>query len=227
MSFYRKAIFATGVAAVLVFCSNSSFGQLGLPKVGGSPAAPQSGIDASVAQDQLVTTYVAANSQTLLGQSKMAEALGLKDQAAAAKAKADAFSGGATATSDTLKQAGQIESDTADAISKAQSQNGTLSAESKTQYTEGLGHMGLGALGTVKRKDAAAAFPKLAQAKVSGASMMEKMSVTKSLASGTYVASNLPGHLTNLASGLKSAVSFAQSHNIPVPADATAALSAE
>jgi hypothetical protein len=226
MSSYKKALFAFGVAAALVAASSSSFAQLGLPKIGGSAPAPQNGVDASVSQDQLVKTYVVADSEALLGQSKMAEALGLKDQAAAAKAKADTLTSGATITSDTLKQASQTQADVSGAVSKAQAQAGTFSAESKAQFSDGLGHMGRGVLGTVKLKDAAVAFQQAAQSKISSASMLDKMSVTKSLAAGSYVATNLPGHITSLGSGLRSALAFAQSHDIPVPADATAALGA-
>jgi hypothetical protein len=54
--------------------------------------------------------------------------------------------------------------------------------------------------------------------------MLEKLSVTKKLSAGTYVASNLPGHISALGSGLTKAIAFAQSHKIPVPDDATKAL---
>src|SRR6266702_8130838 len=195
MSSYKKALFALSVAAALC-ASSSSFAQLGLPKVGGGAPAPQNGVDAAVSQDQLVKTYVAADSEALLGQSRMAEALGLKDKAAAAKAKADTLTSGATVTNDTLKQATQVQTEVSEAMSKAQSQGGTFSAESKAQFSEGLGHMGRGVLGSVKLKDSAVAFQQAAQAKISSASLLEKMSVTKSLAAGTYVATNLPGHIT-------------------------------
>jgi hypothetical protein len=227
MMSYRKTVFAYGVAAVLGAISGDSFAQLGLPKFGGDAPTPQNGVDASVSQDQLVRTYAAADSETLRGQSKMAEALGLKDQAAAAKAKADALTSGATITSDTLRQASQTQMDVAEAVSKAQMQSNALSEDGKARFSEGLGHMGLGVLGTVKLKDAALAFQQAAKTQITSASLLQKVSVTRSLAAGTYVAANLPGHIINLGSGLKSAVSFAQSHNIPVPADATAALTTQ
>ena len=93
-------------------------------------------------------------------------------------------------------------------------------------FREALGHLASGLLGTVKLKDAAANFQQSAQAQINSASMLEKMSVTKKLGPGMYVATNLPGHIANEGSGLKSAVAFAQTHNIPVPDDATAALKA-
>src|ERR1700730_1294879 len=198
MSSYRKALFVFGVAAALCATSSSSFAQLGLPKVGGSAPAPQGGVDASVSQDQLVKTYVAADSEALLGQSKMAEALDLKDKAAEAKAKADALASGATITGEALKKSSQFETEVWEAVSTAQSKGGALSDESKAKFSEGLGHMGRGVLGTVKLKDAAVAFQQAAQSKISSASMLEKMSVTKSLSAGTYVATNLPGHIVSL-----------------------------
>jgi len=72
MSSYKKALFAFGVAAALCATSSSSFAQLGLPKVGGSAPAPQGGVDASVSQDQLVKTYVAADSEALLVEAAIA-----------------------------------------------------------------------------------------------------------------------------------------------------------
>src|SRR5205823_6943023 len=120
----------------------------------------------------------------------------------------------------------QVQTDVEHAISKSLSEKVTLSEEGKTMFREALGHLASGLLGTVKLKDAAANFQQSAQAQINSASMLEKMSVTKKLGPGMYVATNLPGHIANEGSGLKSAVAFAQTHNIPVPDDATAALKA-
>jgi hypothetical protein len=216
------------VAAALC-ASAASFAQFSMPSMkGNSGSAPASSAPASgdvyASQDQLVKTYVAAASESLTGQSKMAEAVGLKDKAAEASARADAFKTGATVTSDDLKNATKVQTDVGDAIEKAIKEKLVLSEESKAKFGEGLGHLGLGLLGTVKLKEAATSFQQSAQAQINSASMLDKMSVTKKLGAGMYVATNLPGHISNEGSGLKSAVSYAQSHGIPVPADATAAL---
>ena len=44
------------------------------------------------------------------------------------------------------------------------------------------------------------------------------------LNAGTYIATSTPGHVKNLSDTLSNAVSYAKSNDIPVPADATAAL---
>jgi hypothetical protein len=197
-----------------------------LPSFGGSKAAPTGGVDASASQDQLVKAYVAADSQTLLGEGKLAEALGLKDQAATAAEQAAALQSGSTNTSDTMTKADQVSTQVNSAVAAKLNENATLSDQSKAAYSEGLGHLGSGLMGTIALKDAAVNFQKSAEAQISSASMLDKMAVTKKLSAGMYVAKNLPGHITSLGSGLKNAVAYAHSHNIPVPDDATRALGA-
>jgi hypothetical protein len=203
--------------------STSSFAQLGLPKLGGTNTSAQAGVDASASQDQLVTTYVAASSETMLGQSKMADALGLKDQAAELAAKAEALK--SCSTKDCISDSTTVSEGDQKKIDEAQAKSTDVTDAAKATFSDGLKHYGLGLAGTVALKNSAMNFQQSAQAQITSASLLDKMSVTKKLAVGTYVATNLPGHIANLGSGLKSAVSFAQSHGIPVPTDATAALS--
>jgi hypothetical protein len=221
----RYWVSAIAGAGSLIAMAGIGFAQ-GLPSIGGMNGAAPAGTDASASQDQLVRAYVAADVQTLLGQGKIAEALGLKDQAAEAAAEAAALQNGGTATSDTLSKANDVSTQVDSAVAAKTNENAALSDQSKAAYSEGLGHLGLGLLGTIALKDAAVNFQKAAQAQIGNASMLEKMSVTKKLAAGMYVAKNLPGHITRLGSGLKNAVAYAHSHNIPVPDDATKALGA-
>lgn len=213
------------LASAAALCASAvSFAQFSVPSLTGSNNSAPAGGDVYASQDQLVKTYVAAASESLQGQSKMAEAVGLKDKAAEASSRADAFKSGSTATSDDIKKANQVSTDVADAVAKALGEKVTLSEEGKAKFRDGLGHLGTGLLQSAKLKDAAVSFQQSAQAQINSASMLEKMSVTKKLGAGMYVASNLPSHIANEGSGLKNAVAYAQSHGIPVPADATAAL---
>ena len=67
-----------------------------LKSVPGLGSVPSTGGDASGQNDALVRGCVAANKDVLIANSQMADALGLKDQAAASKATADALTDGAT-----------------------------------------------------------------------------------------------------------------------------------
>lgn len=211
--------------SALAFIGIGSLGfAIDLPSFGGEgKKAPAETTDASASQDELVKAYVAANTETLLGQQSLAEALGLKDEAAKTAAAIESLKSGAT--EDGLKSANAVQSDTDSAIASSMAKNTALSDESKAKFSEGLGHYGAGLVGTIKLKDAATTFQKAAQSQIGAASMLEKMSVTKKLSAGVFVAKNLPGHIGALASGLRNAISFAQSHKIPVPDDATKALS--
>lgn len=182
-------------------------------------------------QDQLVPTYVAADYQTILGQSKIALALGLKDQAAALAAAAQTLNTGATQSSDTRKQADQAYTDNQADINERLKSSDALSDEFKPIFADGLAHLGLGVVATVKLKDAAINFQKTSEAQIRSASVMDNMSLPKKLARGMYVAVTLAfphcsGDSSRVTTDLSSAVSFAQSHGIPVPSDATTALSA-
>ena len=214
----------TTAAALSVDSTALAFPKVGLP--GSDSAASAPGTDTSASQDQLVRSFVNANAETILGQAKMAEALGLKDEAAKLTATAQTLKSSATNSSPTLKDALSVSTDAQPMIEQEEKKAVELGAPAKQAYAEGLSHYALGVTGTVALKDSVAAFQKEAQAQITSASILEKVSVTRKLEAGTYVATSLPAHLGNLGSGLKSAVAFAQTHNVPVPVDATKALTA-
>lgn len=200
---------------------------LALPKLGLPGASSgQNSPDASASQDQLVKSFANANSETILGQASMARALKLKEDEAKLTAVAQTLKSSATQSSNALKEADTLSNQAQPEIDAAEKSASVLGTPEKEAFSDGLAHYARGVIGTVALRDSAAAFQKAAQGQISSASIMDKVAVTNKLAAGTYVATNLPGHITRLGSGLKSAVSFAQSHNIPVPEDATKALTA-
>src|ERR1700722_260289 len=75
------------------------------------PSLPGGGNKLSGAQDQLVTQYAAANKDVLDANGKMDDALGLKDQAAQARAESAAFSSGATLNNLKAADAGNSDND--------------------------------------------------------------------------------------------------------------------
>ena len=110
-----KSLSVLAFAAALG-ASAVGFAQFSVPNLtGNSSGTPASG-DVYASQDQLVKTYVAAASESLQGQSKMADAVGLKDKAAEASARADAFQSGATL--DGIKGVNQFLTDLGDTIAK-------------------------------------------------------------------------------------------------------------
>ena len=88
-------------------------------------------------------------------------------------------------------------------------------------------HLGLGMLRYVGLRSNVMAFKDAAQAQLTSASIMDKMSLGSKLSTGTYIATELPGHVSRLSSTLQAATAYAKSHDIPVPKDATAALSSK
>lgn len=181
----------------------------GLPKLpslgGGSEAATA---DLGGQQEKLVADYVSANKDVLGANSKMLSALGMKTEAETAKATADALTAGATKGN--LSDANKAVDEGSKAIAAAIGSKPELSAESKVLYAEGLVSLVSGVQKYVGMKDSVTSF----SSGLKGASVMQ----AGKLQSGAYVAQTFPGNLTNLGKTMKSAVDFAKSAKIPVPA---------
>ena len=171
--------------------------------------------DLGTSQTGLVKSYVAANKDVLTAQSKMLQALGLKDKSAAAQATADSLGDGATKGN--LQDADKVQSDDSKALSDAlKAPAGNMDAQSKQIYTQGLISLASGIVKyTGMRKDIDAF-----KSGLSGASPLQ----TPKLQTGAYIVTSFPGNLQNLTETMKNAVAFAKSHGIDVPPEATAVI---
>jgi hypothetical protein len=167
-------------------------------------------------QETLVRGYVAADKDVLMANSQMADALGLKDAAAAARATAEALTSGATQGN--LSDADKVTQDSTNAVSEEMKKSPKLDAEAKKKFAAGLVVLTAGVVKYVALRkpvqDFATALP--------GASLLQ----VPQLQSGAYLVKSFPGSMKSLTGALNSAVSFARSNDIPVPPDATSALSA-
>lgn len=200
----------TGIPAIGV-SQIGSFGGLGAKLTGSS-----SGGDLAGQQGNLVKSYVAGGRDVLSSQSKLLEALGLKDQAAIAQATANSLGEGATQQN--LQDADKVQSDNSTAISAAlKSNSGTLDAQSKQTYTQGLMLLASGLIKYTGMKQDVAGFSK----GLAGPGALQSGS---KLQAGVYIVKTLPSSTSTASSTLSSAISFAKSHGIEVPPDATAAL---
>lgn len=172
---------------------------------------PSFGKSSGVTAEQLVKDYTQADIAVLTAQSRMLTALGKKDQAAKLDAQAAALTSGATkdGLSDSTKLQGESLKEIEDGW---KTQNGKLDAEGKSKYAEGLGYLGQGVVKYVALKSSISGY---------------KPSITSlgsSANAASYVVTTAPQQTTNLTSTLQKAIEFAKSNDIPVPADATAAL---
>jgi hypothetical protein len=93
---------------------------------------------------------------------------------------------------------------------------GTLDAESKKTYTQGLVFLASGLVKYSGMSKDVDAF----RSGLSGASLLQ----TPKLQTGAYIVKSFPGNLQNLTETMKNAVAFAHSHGIEVPPEATAVI---
>jgi hypothetical protein len=210
-----KRQFAPLALAALLAAPVASFAQFKMPSLGGTTSTA----DATAQQDQLVNAYVGADKEVLLAQAKMADAVGLKDRAAQLQATSDAL--GTGATKETLEKSETMQSEASQEIqAKLKDGNTKLDAAGKKKFSEGLGSLGRGIVRYATLKGPIASF----QSSITGGGITGALGAASKLNAGRYIATSTPGHVSNLTSTLNNAVAYAKSNDIPVPADATAAL---
>jgi hypothetical protein len=204
------------ITAALICAPFAAMAQLpslkSLPGLGGLPAA--GGGDVSGQNDSLVRGYVAANKDVLLANSQMADALGLKDAAAASKATADALTDGATKGN--LEDSNKAVSASTDAVAAEMAKGPKLDAAAKKKYQSGMAQLGQGMLKYISLRNPAQDFSN--SLKSASPMMLPK------LQAGAYIVTQLPTGLSNLGTSMKNANAFAKSNDIPVPPDATKAM---
>jgi hypothetical protein len=202
------------MAASLAFggAAHAQLGGLGGLLGGGkSSASSNAGGDLSGQQTQLARHYVEAGKNVMTANDHFADALGIKAQIVNANTTADSLS-----ASDIEAQDKAISAN-ATAVSNAMKAGATLKdAESKQKYTQGM----ISLVSAIKKyKDMSSA----AQGFSSGLSNASPMLLPQ-LQSGVYIVKSLPGSVSNLTTSLKSAMDFAKSNGVEVPADATSVL---
>lgn len=164
--------------------------------------------------DTLVRGYNAANKDVLLANSIMAEALGLKDAAAASKATAEALTDGSTKGN--LEDANKAVSSSTQAVSAELAKGPQLDDAAKVKFGKGAEKLAHGVQKYVALQGPVAQF--------STGLKNAPLTMLPRLQAGVYVMTQLPGGLSTAVRSLKQVVAFSKSNNIPVPSDATKAM---
>ncbi|MGJ7542141.1 hypothetical protein [Variovorax sp. LT1R16] len=208
----------TVIALAAALAVPSAFAQFSMPSIGSiTGGAASGGGDQGAEQDSLVRAYVSANKEVLVAQSKMAEAVGLKESAAKLKSTADALGDGATKGN--LSDADKIQSDSSKEISaRLNDGNLKMDAQSQALYQSGMASLGLGVVKYIGLRPHVLAFSNTLKAS-------PMLAMTK-LNAGAYVVTNFPSNAKNVYDTLSYSTAYAKSHDIPVPTDATKALGA-
>lgn len=209
-----KKLIALTFATLTLALPVAAFAQFSLPSLGGKSSSGGAQPDLSGQQDSLVRGFVAANKDVLTANSKMADALGLKEKSGQAQATADSLGEGAT--KDNLSDANKVVADSGNAVAAEMAKKPVLDAQAKTTF-------GLGLVALVSGVNKYVGLGKNVKDMSSGLSSASPMMLPK-LQSAAYVVSNFPGSASNVAKVLKNAIDFAKSNGIEVPANANDAL---
>lgn len=208
-----KKLCITTITAAALVTPSLGMAQFNISNVlrGGTSANSNAGVDLGAQQDALTRNYVAAGNDVMNANRLFAEALGIQAQAVGAAATSDAVSAKEIEAQDKA-----ISADAA-AIAEAMKSGATLKdAESKVKFGKGLVSL---AQAMLKYKG----MGKDVESFSSGLSGASPLMLPK-LQSGAYVIKTLPTGVSNLSTSLKSAIDFARSNGVEIPADATSLL---
>jgi hypothetical protein len=212
-----KRLIAIAVLTASAAAPTALFAQFSMPTIpglgkpaGGAPA------DLGGQQDSLMRNFSSANKDVLTANAKMAEALGLKDQATSAQTAANSLTEGAT--KDNLSDANKAVADTGGAIAAAMAKKPELDAASKATFATGL----VSLLSGVTRYVGLSSDVKNMSMGLKGASPMQM----PKLGSALYVVSNFPSSASQLSKAVQNATAFAKENGIAVPANSADAMGA-
>ena len=206
---------------ILLFTSTSVF-SFGVPKIGGGDKKPAVSLeDALVAQNDLVGAYVAGNKYDLETKAILADALGLKDEAAELKMASESINEGnskdISATQAKTKNAQK-------AIEAKMGESKELSTDAKKKVGESLASLTKSVISYKKAAELSTGALDSAKSVVKNASMTDALSIKKKLGSVLKIAPKVPGDLISIASTATKYMSFAKSAGVKPPSDLTSAL---
>jgi hypothetical protein len=193
---------------------------------GGSEQSNVNADDVVANQEKIVQEYVLAAGAVNAAQIKIATALDLKEQVAELEEVADVLGSGSVSDADSLEKISETSARADSEIQSTLEAGEELSSESKQELAIALIPYALGVYQVKEMSEEFQPFLESAQSAISNASMTEKATLTSKLSTGMYVAKNVPGLLTNLATTGTQLLSYAENQNIDVPDEATDALGA-
>jgi hypothetical protein len=204
-----------------LFAATTASAQFHLPTSLGSATSSNSSSDALAAQDALVKSFVASQSEVLAAQSLLAQAYGLKDQAAACDAQQKALESIGTDTN-ALQKTVDVSNSANDAIEAQQAKQTTLTAEEKEYYAQSLPHLAKGVIGTHDVVVQAEKFTTTAKGSMTGLSGLT--TGLAKLKAGAFIAKSTPSYSKNLFDVFRKTMTISQNNGVKVPSDATQAL---
>ena len=188
--------------------ANAQFGGL-LKKQGGADVGALANQQAGIVQ-----TLVAGFTEYTAGQAQIARALGLKEEVDKLESEQDALSSGNVNDKDGIERTMKISASAQEAIDKKMEEGAVLSAESKAEFSKALPFYARGTANTISLIPELTKWGTSATSAIKGGGMMGAMKIKKTLGTGMFVVSKLPGYLKNAKKSYGSLIAFSKKNEI-------------
>ena len=200
-------VFKNLVLVLFLIMMQHNASAFSVPKV---PGLGGGGVDVDsllAAQGDVVKTLSSSLRNLTAAQILMAEALGLKEEAASARELSSSLESGDLSGKDDIKKAVSNSVSTQEKINSTIAEGAVLSAESKLQFGKSLLPYGKGSFGMVKTGQKA-------KAQAESVSQTKNPMVLRKVGTLLYVAKNTPKLLKTFSGSTKALLKFARSNGI-------------
>lgn len=203
------------ILASALFVSNAH-AQLGLPKLPGV----SNGSAPSVQSSDFLATFLEARIEMNTAELRLAEALGLDEEATRLRAEADRLAQGSVTTQQ-ARESVTTSREAQAAMTEKINSGAELDAASKAKLAEALPPLAIGTFLTTKLPDQASQYANQLQAEADSAGMMQKASAARRAAAAARLAGDMPGFVSTTLNNYRTIINFSRENDVPIPDNAT------
>ena len=165
-------------------------------------------------QSGIVENLVAGLKEYTGGQAQVAHALGLKEEAEKLESEQDALASGNVKDESSISKTMKVSSSAQEAIDKKMAESGALSSEAKQEFAKALPLYAKGTANTYKMLPEVQSWAGSAGSAIKNSGLMGASTLKKKLATGLFVASELPDYLGTAKNSYGSLIAFAKKNEI-------------
>lgn len=213
MQLFKPAALALCLCGAL--SAGSAYAGFHLPQLASSNSTAN-----APSEDAMVQSFIESQGQILAAQVLLAQAYGLKDQAAACEAQETALKSSGVDT-DTLKKTVDVSNSANAAITAQQEKQATLTAQEKASYAQSLPHFAEGVLGIRKVTQEAGQFAGAAHGSMGLSALNGGLTKARAVA---FIAQAMPSYSKSVYGVFRKTIEIGQNNGVQVPSNATAVL---
>jgi hypothetical protein len=150
------------------------------------------------------------------GQTQVAKALGLKDEADQLESERNALASGNISDKDSISRSIEISKSAQEAIDKKIAEGQVMDDEAKSEFSKAIPYYARGTLHSINLVPEVKDWSASAGSAIKSAGLMNAGKLKKTLGTGLFVAKELPGYVKTAKNSYQSLMAFSKANDIDV-----------